>query len=155
MKRKKDHGMYFVSEGEKMKVDKKVKEEILKNLDLWLNEFISKMQLMRAMMNNAEQEEEMMAIKRDMLIIHFGFAPLGNDHSYFCMKMLNVKKGIFDCQNCPYGMLHGICIDPSCNSDYGRIIMAQSKIIDMVRQYHRKEDNYEMADKLKETKGSA
>ncbi len=136
-----------------MKINEKAKKETLNALDFWMEEFLIRVQRLRTLAEKVETEEQMMAIKRDMLIFQFSFVPLSNADSYFCNKM--EREDFYDCQNCPYGMLHGICVDEGSNSDYIKIKKAQAKLIKEVQNYHRETDDYKAAEKLKNTKGNA
>jgi len=84
-------------------------------------------------MEKAETVEEVMAIKKDILIDWITTLPILGVNCYFCygFSELNVQE---PCKICPYGKIHGKCSDP--NSDYRFIRERQSELIGAICRYY-------------------
>ena len=119
-----------------MKVNKKIKQELLENFKGWRKELIGMINEYIKEMKGAETVEELMRIKRNMLIGLVYNLPLRSEHCYFCIS--NERELGNGCSACEYGKIHGICWH--IGSDYDRINQAQKKLSDTIKLYYYKDD---------------
>jgi len=119
-----------------MKVNKKVKQELLGNFEEWRKELIGMIDGYVKEMKGAKTVEELMRIKRNMLIGLVYDLPLRSKLCYFCI--LNEREQGNICSVCKYGRIHGMCWQ--IDSDYDRINQAQNKLLDVIGLYYYKDD---------------
>ena len=103
-----------------MKVDKDVKKRLIANLKCWLQDLNNSVKTILKHMKEAETVEEIMQLKKELLVLCLERLPLGDSHCYFCI--LQDYKNNFACRGCLYAKTHGYCA--KVKSDYKKIKMA-------------------------------
>lgn len=120
-----------------MKVDKDVREQLVKNLEDWLDGLHRVMKYQIEKINEAETVEDIMRYKKDMLAHYVKYIPVGIDQCYFCLL-----HWLDDCEPCQYGVIHGVC--DSAGSDYREIDMLWNKLIRAIEEKYYKGESYDM-----------
>jgi len=118
-----------------MKVNEEIRGQLLSAMREHLENFEKLISSCLDEMEKANSVEEIMNLKRKILVLWTEFLPLGARHCYFCF--------LYDhCTVCPYGKIHGIC-GPGKKSDYGRIREAEDHLLGSLERYFRAEERYE------------
>ena len=113
-----------------MKANKQVQAELIRNLDRWFSDFQKSIDYFLEQIKKADTVEEIMQVKKDMLINMVNYIPSGRLYCYFCIENDD------DCSKCQYGKLHGKC---GANSDYHKIGHDLSKLKDALKNYYKGE----------------
>ena len=122
-----------------MKVNKDVKKRLIANLKCWLQDLNNSVKTILKHMRKAETVEEIMQLKKDLLILCLEKLPLEDDHCYFCV--LQDYKDISDCKGCLYAKVHGYC--ENINSDYKKVKIAVGKAIDTIEEKYYFGETYD------------
>jgi len=122
-----------------MKVDKDVKKRLIANLKYWLQDLNNSVKTILKHMKKAETVEEIMQLKKDLLILCLEKLPLDDIHCYFCI--LQDYKNNSSCKNCLYAKIHGYCDD--VKSDYKKVKMAVGKAIDTIEEKYYFGETYD------------
>jgi len=121
-----------------MALNKNLKDELVHNLRMWLNSLKDKLKNIITKIKNAETINEIMALKKDLLLMYVNEIPLTAKECYFCIGYV--------CEECPYAEYHGICEDKY--SEYSQIKDAVDKLKTLIdeKYYDPNFDNYEDLD---------
>jgi len=93
-----------------MDVDKEVKEVYIKNLKHWKELACRIFEDWIERSEKAKTVEELMRIKKFLLLSYIDLFPLSGSECYFCIaKELGKIKS---CDKCPYGKENGFCYQP-------------------------------------------
>lgn len=80
--------------------------------------------------------EEILEAKKALLIGIVEGMPLGINSCYFCLVYL---RGVGGCGKCPYGKVHGNCLNSESESDYKKIHGAKVALLDALQAYYKGE----------------
>jgi len=120
-----------------MRINEEVREQLVSAMREHLLNFEKLISSYLDEMEKANSVEEIMNLKKRILVLWTESLPLGTRHCYFCF--------LYDrCTDCPYGRIHGIC-GPGKKSDYGRIREAEDHLLGSLERYFRAEEKYQEA----------
>jgi len=122
-----------------MKIDKSVKKELIENLEDWLDRFHDAIEFKIEKMKDAKTVEEIMQLKKELLVLCLKKLPLGDSYCYFCI--LQDYKDICGCKSCLYAKVHGYC--NNVDSDYKKVKMAIGKAIDTIEEKYYFGETYD------------
>jgi len=124
-----------------MKVDEEIREKLIQSLQASSSILASDISEYLKEFQAAQTVEEIMRIKRDLLVRWIVLLPLEPDHCYFCLlqKKKRREENLIDlCKRCPYSRFHGIC--DSENSDFEKICGLLDKLVaEIQRSYYKNE----------------
>ena len=112
-----------------MKVDKSTRETLIENFEAWHKRLEERYKLFTEILKDAEEVEDLMSAKKDLLLWIVEDLPIVSDTCYFCLA--------FDCENCPYAKTHGECF--LVLSDWQSIKDARSELRDKLYNYYKGE----------------
>jgi len=115
-----------------MNSDRKFQRELVKNLERHIREFSHGYRFLVKKIREARSVEEIMELKREILLFWIRELPLRSVHCYFCL--LPVGE---DCQGCLYGKIHGICSRK--DSDYLKIWDKRLALLSEIKSYFKGE----------------
>ena len=118
-----------------MKADAMLKEKLVKNLREWLEKVNEKMNYYIEKIKEAETVEEIMKLKKNLLLEYLYNAPLDSTTCYFC-----IYNNEF-CEFCSYAKTHGFCGDS--DSDYRKIKSAFRKLVELIDKKYYSGEKYE------------
>jgi len=122
-----------------MKVNKDVKEKLIKSLKDWLDWFYKSIEFKIEEIKEAETVEKIMQLKKELLVFCLEGLPLEDIHCYFCI--LQDYKNDSTCKGCLYAKIHGYCAD--VKSDYKKVKMAIGKAIDTIEEKYYFGETYD------------
>lgn len=128
-----------------MKADERVKRILVNNLKRWLDELYGRIFLQIKAIENAPTVEEIMILKKGLILFCLEFLPLSVNECYFCIERKWWKGDI--CENCPYAKFHKPCREE--DSDYRKIREIIWKAIEIVGEYYYKGERYDCKEKEK------
>jgi len=118
-----------------MEIDEEALKELIDNLEDWLDEFNAKMKGIIDNMRKAKSVEEVMKLKKEMLLKILDMMPLSASYCYFCILHFE------DCSECIYSDYHGSCIDLA--SDYVKIMDKKRELWRMIDELYYKGEKYD------------
>ena len=122
-----------------MKVNEKIKEKLLENFGKWKEELNEKIDSYLDSIRNAERVEDVMFLKKRLLLKLIRCLPLGNKFCYFCLMK---ELGEFNtCADCPYAKYHRECYWGY--SDYATIISLLGIAYEAIDRLYYVEEKYE------------
>jgi len=117
-----------------MKVDEEVRRQLIENLKIWLKRLNRIVKSLVKDMEEAETVEEIMALKRELLLRYICLIPISASYCYFCIKH------DLECNKCEYAKHHGICT--YAESDYAKIIDKAKELELTVAELYYKGEKY-------------
>ena len=117
-----------------MKVDEGVREELIKNLRDWLDDFNFTMKKIIDSMEKAKSVEEIMKLKKKLLLKAIDMLPIFAEECYFCILCSS------ECSICKYKDYHGVC--HNSNSDYMKIIEKRRELMELIEKLYYKGEKY-------------
>ena len=114
-----------------MKVNEDIKRRLVENLESWKEMIDDTINMYINEIKNIGTVEELMRIKRDLLIDFVYKIPLSRDYCYFCLADMAYDKS---CGECEYARYHGQC--SSDQSTYSNIEKAAHKLIAELERYY-------------------
>jgi len=125
-----------------MKVDEEIREKLIQSLQAISSTLASNISGYLKEIQVAKTVEEIMRIKRDLLVHWITLLPLEPEDCYFCLLQEKKRKeNLTDpCERCPYSRFHGVC--DSENSDYERICNLLVKLSTEIKRNYYKNEIY-------------
>ena len=118
-----------------MKVDEETRTELIENFEKWLRGVNTDMNYYIEKIKEAETVEEIMKLKKNLLLEYLYNAPLDSTTCYFC-----IYNNEF-CEFCSYAKTHGFCGDS--DSDYRKIKSAFRKLVELIDKKYYSGEKYE------------
>jgi len=118
-----------------MKVDEDVRWSLVRHLEYWRRDLFESLGRCIRGIEAAETVEEIMWLEKVLLSRLVESVPPPDPFRYFCSRFFRYLDS--DCVDCPYGTVHGRCIDRG--SDWHKIQEARVELWKAVRQYYRDE----------------
>jgi len=87
-----------------MNPDRKIQRELVRNLEQHIREFSHRYRFLVKKIREAKSVEEIMELKREILLFWTLELPLRSIYCYFCLLLVEE-----DCKVCLYGKIHGTC----------------------------------------------
>jgi len=112
-----------------MEANEKIKTDLILNLKSRFSRLEEWILLYLNQMKQAATVEEIMQIKREMLLAWLEYLPLRPENCYFCIEHSKDK-----CTGCRYKDFHGKCTEP--DSHYAKIIEARRQLESEVKNYY-------------------
>ena len=125
-----------------MYVDKIKLEALHGELEEWYERFMREVSVILEQIKEADTVEEIMSLKRELLLEHLRAMPLGPRHCYFCLVYED------ECDLCPYSKHHGRCGLPG--SDYREIFDTYEALRDLIKTKYYNHEVYEDVDNTNE-----
>lgn len=125
-----------------MKVDESVREELVENLEDWFECLYREIMKYLRKIKEAESVEDIMFLKRDMLLHYVKSMPVGIEQCYFCLLHWLDDCEPCECGVCEYGVVHGVCDTP--DSDYREIYMLWNELMKAIEEKYYRGESYDM-----------
>ena len=91
-----------------MRVEESVRTKLIANFKSWLNELDKGLKEYIEKMEKAKSVEDLMAIKRDLLLFYVNQTPTTAAYCYFCILYRDEDDRVH-CERCEYARYHGVC----------------------------------------------
>ena len=126
-----------------MRVDDRVRRELIKNLKAEFTMFSNEFKRIINSMSRVSTVEKLMRLKKKLLITWLYFMPIDRHTCYFCIKDEMEEKDYLDvCKSCEYGKIHGCCVREG--SDYDKIMKELGRLMAKIeRLYVRRGERYD------------
>ena len=118
-----------------MKADEDTKDTLIYEFEQWSNSIKHIIDKIISAMRKAETVEELMALKRELLLRLLDMLPLHANYCYFCVK--NFTR----CEKCEYAKFHGICTKEP--SDYATIKRKLDELKTLIKYRYYAEEKYD------------
>jgi len=119
----------------KLDVNERIRRDLIENLRWWRDSLCAQLGARIDRMEEAETVEEIMAIKKEILLDLIENMPLSYAYCYFCLMLIT------KCYECPYMKHHGACNDDG--STWRNIIRAKTRLTLALEDYYREGEEYE------------
>jgi len=126
-----------------MEINEEVRQELIENLCEHLNAFKDVVNKIINRMRKAKTVEELMRLKKRLLLVWLDSMPLSSAECYFCLLGKKVSVVMINvCKICNYGKLHKICLYEG--SDYAKITEALRRAIKKIdKLYVKRGERYD------------
>ena len=114
-----------------MKVEREVLDELVKNLNEWLDDLVKTLKKCIKFIENADTVEMVMEYKKSLLKNYVYYIPIHEDYCYFCIECE------YECSRCMYRYFHELCGDPS--SDWYKIFKKREELLESINNYYNGE----------------
>jgi len=105
-----------------VKVNEATRRKLIKSFKMWLKMLNKVIKSLIKDMEKAKTVEEIMELKKELLIKYVQLMPITSSYCYFCIEHF------MNCDKCEYAKHHGIC--DYAESDYFKIY---DKAVDLKR----------------------
>jgi hypothetical protein len=97
-----------------MEIDEEIRRSLMQNLETSLKDITRHYRDAIDIISTAEDVEEIMVAKQDLLVACVDQMPMSVDECYFCLLQLKHLDGDWNfCKGCKYGEVHGKCRESS------------------------------------------
>ncbi len=116
-----------------MQVDQKVVKKLIKGFNECKREIVGDFEEATKRISKCISVEEIMEVKKDLLLNLVNDLPIYGDVCYFCI-LLDTDGDDADCEKCQYGKIHGICDHD--RSDWRKIIDGSQRFENIIDDYY-------------------
>lgn len=124
-----------------MKINEQVRNRLIKELKEQFGHHERQVYDLIEMLKTVQTVEEIMKIKKVLLLNYIELLPIGTYECYFCLLQMHERlpsPGKSLCESCQYGKHHGLCID-NPNSQYNKMIIDRDNLINCINNYYNDE----------------
>ena len=114
-----------------MKIDEEVRQKLVENLQVWQRYLTREVNVYLQKMKSAQTVEELMELKRSLLVFLIYHLPLTDTECYFCLQ-----QPYSDCEDCLYGKVHGTCDEKG--SAFAKVMKQVDKLVKAVQEHYWK-----------------